>query len=106
MTGEGASAPEPTIMVGMTWDFGAYESEESMTRDELWNVIQNGREDLTTGRSRVTALNIWVTDATACDFCDHSPEQHDQFLDMETPYGGPIYACSVQDCKCEQYVAP
>jgi hypothetical protein len=95
-TGEGASAPEPTIMVGMTWDFGAYESEEAMTRDELWNVIQNGREDLTTGRSRVTALNIWVTDAVACDFCDHSPEQH------ISTYG----PCQNQGCLCMEYIAP
>ena len=101
-TGEGASAPD-TIMVGMTWDFGASETEEALTRDQLWDLIKNGRRD---GEGRVTALNIWVTDATACDFCDHSPEQHDQFVDMETPYGGPIYKCSARDCKCEEYVKP
>ena len=92
-TGEGASAPD-TIMVGMTWDFGASETEERLTRDQLWDLIKNGRRD---GEGRVTALNIWVTDATACDFCDHSPEQHE---------GSGWRPCQAKNCKCDEYIAP
>ena len=84
----------PPIHVHLTWDFGGSETEEDMTLEDLGYLIREGKDD---GEGRVTSLVIWVRDALACLYCDHSIEQHG---DVQRG------TCKALNCVCEEYTKP
>lgn len=51
---------EPTVEVMLVWNFGYEETNEKLTKDQLWDLINNGRRDDSKPGHEVTSLVIFA----------------------------------------------
>jgi hypothetical protein len=83
---EPAPAPKDTVHARLNWSMGGGETTETLTRDQLWTLLQYGRRDRD---GEVTSVTLWPTTSSdqkpeLCVECGGDLEQrHEECCSLE-----------------------